>query len=68
MAGIQHYGAYVPRLRLQRAAIYQANRWFAPGLRGLAKGERAIANWVGDFPSTAFTPSAAGSSGGSVPS
>ena len=48
MAGIQHYGAYVPRLRLQRAAIYQANRWFAPGLRGLAKGERAIANWDED--------------------
>jgi len=48
MAGILSFGAYVPRLRLQRSAIYEANRWFAPGLRGLARGERAIANWDED--------------------
>lgn len=48
MAGIVTYGAYVPRLRLQRQAIYQANRWFAPGLKGLAKGERSVANWDED--------------------
>jgi catechol 2,3-dioxygenase-like lactoylglutathione lyase family enzyme len=39
--GILSYGAYLPRLRLQRKAIAAANTWFAPGLRGLAKGERA---------------------------
>ncbi|NYI23625.1 hydroxymethylglutaryl-CoA synthase family protein [Sphingobium indicum] len=48
MPGIKSFGAYVPRLRLQRDAVYQANRWFAPGLKGLAKGERAIANWDED--------------------
>lgn len=48
MAGILAYGAYVPRLRLQRGAIYAANRWFAPGLKGLARGERAMANWDED--------------------
>lgn len=46
--GILDYGVYVPRLRLQRQAIYAANAWFAPALRSLAKGERAIANWDED--------------------
>ena len=46
--GILSYGAYLPRLRLQRKSIAAANTWFAPGLRGLAKGERAIANWDED--------------------
>ena len=46
--GILAYGAYVPRRRLQRAAIHAANKWFAPGLGGLAKGERAVANWDED--------------------
>ncbi len=48
MVGIVAYGAYVPWLRLQRAAVYQANAWFAPGLKSLAKGERALANWDED--------------------
>ena len=46
--GILSYGAYLPRLRLQRKAIAAANTWFAPGLRGLAKGERAMAGWDED--------------------
>lgn len=46
--GILSFGAYIPRKRLQRAAIYAANSWFAPGLKGLARGERAIANWDED--------------------
>lgn len=46
--GILAFGAYVPRRRLQRAAIHAANKWFAPGLAGLAKGERAVANWDED--------------------
>ncbi|MCM8731634.1 3-oxoacyl-[acyl-carrier-protein] synthase III C-terminal domain-containing protein [Hephaestia sp. GCM10023244] len=46
--GILAFGAYIPRRRLQRAAIYAANQWYAPGLKGLAKGERAIANWDED--------------------
>src|SRR3990172_1419039 len=46
--GILSFGAYVPRLRLQRTAIAAANTWFNPGLRGLARGERAMANWDED--------------------
>ena len=46
--GILSFGAYLPRTRLQRKAVAAANGWFNPGLRGLAKGERAIANWDED--------------------
>lgn len=46
--GILSYGAYIPRLRLQRKAIAAANSWFNPGLRGMAKGERAMTNWDED--------------------
>ena len=47
-SGILSYGAYLPRRRLQRKSIAAANSWFAPGLRGLARGERAMANWDED--------------------
>jgi 3-hydroxy-3-methylglutaryl CoA synthase len=47
-AGILAFGAYIPRLRLQRQAIAAANSWFNPALKGLAKGERAICNWDED--------------------
>lgn len=46
--GILACGAYIPRRRLQRAAIHAANGWFAGGLKGLARGERAIAGWDED--------------------
>lgn len=46
--GIQAWGAYIPRLRLQRAAAAKANAWLAPGLMAKAKGERAMANWDED--------------------
>lgn len=46
--GILAVGAYIPRRRLQRQAIHAANGWFAPNMRGLAKGEKAIANWDED--------------------
>ncbi len=46
--GILATGAYIPRLRLQRKSIVDANRWFAPGLASLGKGERAICNWDED--------------------
>jgi 3-hydroxy-3-methylglutaryl CoA synthase len=47
MTGITSYGAYIPRRRLQRKAIADANKWFAPGLAG-QKGERSMANWDED--------------------
>lgn len=46
--GIIDFGAYVPHRRLQRQAIHAANGWFAGGLKGLARGERAVANWDED--------------------
>lgn len=48
MAGLLAYGGYVPRLRLQRAAIATSNAWFNGALHGLGKGERAIAGWDED--------------------
>src|SRR5277367_5910591 len=48
MTRITAYGAYIPRLRLQRKAIAQANAWFAPGFVASAKGERAMANFDED--------------------
>lgn len=47
-SGIIGFGAYVPKRRLQRAAIHSIHEWFAPGLKGLAKGERAIGDWDED--------------------
>jgi hydroxymethylglutaryl-CoA synthase len=46
--GILAAGAYLPRLRLDRATVAAHHRWMAPGLKGLAKGERAMANWDED--------------------
>ncbi len=47
-AGIVAFGAYIPRRRLQRKVIADTHGWFNPGLAGLAKGERAMANWDED--------------------
>jgi 3-hydroxy-3-methylglutaryl CoA synthase len=44
MIGITSYGAYIPRLRLNRAAIYQAMGWFAPATIMVAHGERSMCN------------------------
>ncbi|MFT7460670.1 MAG: hydroxymethylglutaryl-CoA synthase, partial [Planctomycetota bacterium] len=46
--GIVSHGAYVPSLRLQRSAIAAGIAWAAPGVKGLAKGERSVANWDED--------------------
>jgi 3-hydroxy-3-methylglutaryl CoA synthase len=48
MIGITAYGAYVPRLRLQKKAVATTNAWLAPGLMGKAKGERSLGNWDED--------------------
>jgi len=47
-SGILAFGGYIPQSRLQRAEIAKAHTWFNPGLKGLAVGERAIANWDED--------------------
>jgi 3-hydroxy-3-methylglutaryl CoA synthase/NAD(P)-dependent dehydrogenase (short-subunit alcohol dehydrogenase family)/putative sterol carrier protein len=48
MVGIISYGAFIPRLRLERAAIFQAMGWFAPALLMVAQGERSMCNWDED--------------------
>lgn len=46
--GITGFGAYIPRLRLSRQAVVTANAWYAPELKGKAKGHRSMANWDED--------------------
>lgn len=46
--GITGFGAYVPRLRMERAAIAAAHGWMNPGLKGAAKGNRAFCSWDED--------------------
>lgn len=48
MTGILAFGAYVPRLRLQRSVVAGANVWFNSALKSLGKGERAMTNWDED--------------------
>lgn len=48
MIGITACGGHIPRLRLSRKAIADANAWFNPALKGLARGERAMCNWDED--------------------
>ncbi len=47
MHGIVGFGGYVPRLRLSRQAVAQANAWYAPQFAP-RKGTRAFANWDED--------------------
>jgi hydroxymethylglutaryl-CoA synthase len=46
--GIRAFGAYVPRMRLDRAEVAAAHAWVNPGLRSLARGERSICGWDED--------------------
>lgn len=46
--GITSYGGYVPRLRLNRKVVVEANGWFNPNLQPLSKGERSFCNWDED--------------------
>ena len=48
MIGVVGFGAYIPRLRLQRRAVAEANAWYVPGMAGKAKGSKALANWDED--------------------
>ncbi len=47
-SGLKSFGAFIPRRRLQRAAIAAAHAWAFPGLKGQAKGERAMCGWDED--------------------
>src|SRR3984957_19914310 len=48
MVGIVSFGGYIPRLRLSRKAIVDANGWQNSALKAYAKAERAICNWDED--------------------
>ena len=48
MIGITSYGAYTPRLRLNRMSIAEAMGWFAPAIVMVAQGERSFCNWDED--------------------
>jgi len=48
MVGITSFGAYIPRLRLDRMAIFQSMGWFAPATVMVAQGERSMCNWDED--------------------
>jgi hydroxymethylglutaryl-CoA synthase len=48
MIGITRFGAYVPRLRLSRSAVVEANSWFNPALKAHAKGVRSMCGWDED--------------------
>ena len=44
MVGITSYGAYIPRLRLNRMSIFQSIGWFSPAIVTQAQGERSFCN------------------------
>jgi len=46
--GLLATSRYLPRLRLDRAAIFAQHQWMAPGLKALARGMRAMASWDED--------------------
>jgi 3-hydroxy-3-methylglutaryl CoA synthase/NAD(P)-dependent dehydrogenase (short-subunit alcohol dehydrogenase family)/putative sterol carrier protein len=48
MIGITSFGAYIPRLRLERMAIFNHMGWFAPAIMMVAQGERSMCNWDED--------------------
>lgn len=48
MVGITSYGAYIPRYRMDRRLIFEQLGWFNPGTAGVARGEKAVANYDED--------------------
>jgi len=48
MVGVVSYGGYIPRLRLSRKAIVEANGWANSALRSQGKAERSMCNWDED--------------------
>ncbi|PKN32461.1 MAG: short-chain dehydrogenase, partial [Deltaproteobacteria bacterium HGW-Deltaproteobacteria-19] len=57
MIGIVSYGGYIPRLRLDRMAVFNNMGWFAPATIMVAQGERSFCNWDEDSVSMAVEAS-----------
>jgi len=48
MVGITSYGAYIPRYRMNRKVIFSIMGWFNSATAGVARGEKAVANYDED--------------------
>jgi 3-hydroxy-3-methylglutaryl CoA synthase len=48
LKGITGFGVYLPYYRLKRETIFEAMGWFNPGIAGLARGEKTVANYDED--------------------
>jgi 3-hydroxy-3-methylglutaryl CoA synthase len=48
MMGVTSFGAYIPRWRLERMAIFKAMGWLAPAIVTAARGERSMCSWDED--------------------
>lgn len=48
MVGIISYGAYIPRYRMSRKAIFSAMGWLNAATASVARGEKAVANYDED--------------------
>jgi 3-hydroxy-3-methylglutaryl CoA synthase len=48
MIGVTAFGGYIPRLRLSRKAVVEANAWANAALAALGRGERSMCNWDED--------------------
>ena len=46
--GVLATARYLPRLRLERSAMFEQHRWMAQSLKSLAKGRRTMASWDED--------------------
>lgn len=46
--GIHGFGAYIPRLRVDRAEIAEAHAWLNPSLKALGKSSRSTCGWDED--------------------
>jgi 3-hydroxy-3-methylglutaryl CoA synthase len=68
MLSILSAGAHVPRYRIARGDIVDANRWFAGGMGSLARGERAYANWDEDAVTMAVAAGRIALANGQAPS
>jgi 3-hydroxy-3-methylglutaryl CoA synthase len=61
--GITGFGAYIPRLRLERQRIVDANTWINAGLKAYARGARSMCNWDEDAVTMAVDAARDGLSG-----
>ena len=65
--GVTGVGVHIPRLRLDRRALLDQHGWSHPGLKALAKGERAFADWDEDVVAMAVAAARAALQGREAP-